>query len=572
MDPDTRQPDPSARLRLVDVRLNGGRGVAHLGGRLTGVFATSESRSDAARWIAATLAGPRPPEAEASVEIGGEIVSVASLPPLLLAPGESAVIDLDAIGRQWQEWCARRRDELAAAHASCRLEIYRLDAAVERAVSQAPVAVEEPEPAAVAEPELPAFASADVPSPDGPIEDDTPFQAQVRFLLSELESLPSERLPEGMLLADAWEAQAALVRVRAAVDGVPEIDIDALEARVNAARAVVATSEGRLPDEVRVHIEQCHALIVDAEKKLFEARRRHRSRAIEMYEQAVTSELLALADAGLDSYASFLLAIEAQDNGPDAAARHAAQVELAAARAALDDALQVPDVPTRAELDERDALIRTRAAELLGHEPDANAAAELRALRAESEGRAEKLAEIGEVLREGGVEVGDDVLGHARAILAPVQSEAPSLPPPPAAPIPAPPPGPVGASLDVDELEEQRSAQRRALEKLERELASLDAVYDTEVARLGAQDVATVLDRLLASYRAGDLLAGRIPLVLDGVLDAFGTEIREAAMMKLAEAVDVQTILVSDDPEMMQSVANAGGVLARWPESTATVE
>ena len=42
-------------------------------------------------------------------------------------------------------------------------------------------------------------------------------------------------------------------------------EIDALEARVNAARAVVATSDGRLPDEVRVHIEQCHALIVDAE-------------------------------------------------------------------------------------------------------------------------------------------------------------------------------------------------------------------------------------------------------------------------------------------------------------------
>jgi hypothetical protein len=36
----------------------------------------------------------------------------------------------------------------------------------------------------------------------------------------------------------------------------------------------------------------------------------------------------------------------------------------------------------------------------------------------------------------------------------------------------------------------------------------------------------TALDGLLASYREGELLAGRLPLVLDGVLDGFGVEVR----------------------------------------------
>ena len=71
---------------------------------------------------------------------------------------------------------------------------------------------------------------------------------------------------------------------------------------------------------------------------------------------------------------------------------------------------------------------------------------------------------------------------------------------------------------------------------------------------------------LLDLYRAGQLLAGRLPLVLDGALDGLGAPGREAAVQALAQADDLQTIVVSDDVEVMQSVAIAGGTLVRWPQ------
>ena len=332
--------------------------------------------------------------------------------------------------------------------------------------------------------------------------------------------------------------------------------------------------------------------MLEAEGQLLVAKRRHRARAIAGYEHAVAAELLALADAGIESYASFLLLVEAADDPSTALARRLAEAEFAEARAVFDDALQVPDMPTRAELDEREAQMRSRSSQLLGYPPGNDPAAELRALRVPTEGRVELLDEIADVLRKRGIVVTGDVVDHARAFVAssekaaaveqeptpppppspsPSPSRSPSPPPPRAEPEPVAPGPPRPAAvksaraLDVEALEQQRFAHDRALEQLDTDLAAIDAVYNADLTALGAADLSRAVEVLLDAYRDRHLLAGQLPLVLDGALDGLRAPAREAAIKVLAGADDLQTIVVSSDVEVMQSVAQAGGTLVRWP-------
>ena len=131
MHPDTPPSDRPPRLRLVDIRVSPGRQL-HLGGKLAGVLTESPDRSAAAHWIASTIAGPRPPESDGSIDIDGTLVSVHSLPSPMLSPGVPRVVDRELLRMQWRASCGRRRDELAATHASYRLERYRIEAALER--------------------------------------------------------------------------------------------------------------------------------------------------------------------------------------------------------------------------------------------------------------------------------------------------------------------------------------------------------------------------------------------------------------------------------------------------------
>ena len=118
--------------------------------------------------------------------------------------------------------------------------------------------------------------------------------------------------------------------------------------------------------------------------------------------------------------------------------------------------LGVPDMPTRAELEEREAQMRLRATELLGRPPGADPAGELRALRVPTEGRAEMLDEIAEMLREHGLVVTGDLLEYARAFLAsngnPEVAAAAAAPPPPSAPPPEVPTVPVPAANGADRI------------------------------------------------------------------------------------------------------------------------
>jgi hypothetical protein len=407
---------------------------------------------------------------------------------------------------------------------------------------------------------------------DGP-DEGAALRPQVQSLLATLDGLPAAPLPEGALLAEAWEAHAALVRVRHAVEALPSADVEALERRVDAARATLAETSPAIPEHARAQIEACHHGVVEAEAALFAAKRRHRTRAITNYEHAVAAELVTLADAGMDSYASFLLAIDDGAAASNAAARRFAQADLEDARGELDEVLQVPDMPTRAELDERGAQIVARASQLLGHAPGPDPGAELRALRVPTEERTELLDQLAAVLTAAGIAIVGDVVDCARTYLAPRKPRPDPAPKdPPVATSPRPEPVRVAAApvssvrvVDVETLEQQRFAHDRALEQLDTELAAIDAVYNADLRSLPAAELTRAVDVLLDRYRTGSLMGGQLPLVLDGALDGLGRPAREAAVQALAHAHDLQTIVVSDDVEVMQSLAQAGGTLVRWP-------
>jgi hypothetical protein len=292
-------------------------------------------------------------------------------------------------------------------------------------------------------------------------------------------------------------------------------------------------------------------------------KRRKRAKAVERYEQAVAVELVALADAGIESYAAFLVAV-ADGEAAEAGEREAAEAELAVARAELDQARLVRDVPTMRELDERADLMLARATELLGRPPGADAATELRALRIEPDRTVEEVEEIAAVLREAGAEASRNVVASGRAFLAvprPLPEDRPEASPP--------------SALTADEinvLEQQARLHDLALADLADELERLHRAASVPVEQLPANDLVAALDAVLARYRAGALLEGRLPVVIDGVIDEIAREPREAAVRTLAGIDDIQVIVVSDDAEVLQCLANARAVLVRWPERSESPE
>jgi hypothetical protein len=228
--------------------------------------------------------------------------------------------------------------------------------------------------------------------------------------------------------------------------------------------------------------------------------------------------------------------------------------------------------------------MRVRATELLGHPPGEDPPEELRALRTEPEGRDQIVAEIAELLHAEGIPVRHDVVTTARAFLAP-----PADPPTPARhasplaaegfepddpsarlPIPSNVVDPE-RSREVADLEEQRAALDRNLVDLEADLLRIDKANGSAPARIEGADLVRLLEGVIDSYERRELLAGRLPLVLDGVLDGLDAETREAAVKVFARAPEVQTVVVTDDPEVMQSLSRAGATLVRWPEQVVTM-
>ncbi len=355
---------------------------------------------------------------------------------------------------------------------------------------------------------------------------------------------------------------------------------------MNLARAVAGLNAKAVPGETQMNIDQRHRWVAEAEINLAEAKRKTRAQAKAAYEEAVAAEMAALIEAGFDSYDSYVWALNTEAMPTDDEFRRVAELELAEARQALDEAREVPDVPTRLELEEREAQMRLRAAELLGRVPGADPAAELRALCIERDGRPQALANIAELLQSQGIPVEHDVVATARGVLgSPAPAAVEALAPPPApdpaeavlveesGPLPIPP-NVVDPerSREFADLEEQRAALDRKLADLEAELKSIDEANRSAPARFVGTDLIRALESALASYEARDLLAGRLPLVLDGVLDGLDADTREAAVEVFARAREVQTVVVTNDPEVMQTLSRAGATLVRWPQVGSTAQ
>jgi hypothetical protein len=233
-----------------------------------------------AHLIASAVAGPCPEGVDGSVVAGGEIVSVRALPSRL-APGAPILVDRAVMADEWTAWCAARRDELAVEHASRRLERHRIDAALERSG-------QEPGEAEAAE---------------DTVDEVDPRRVRLAAALDPVGGDTPPPLPEGQLLAEAWDAHSTLVRARGAADVTAAAALEPLERRVDRARQVLAEMPVPVPNDVQVHIERCHEDVLAAEAELLEVKRRKRAKAVERYEQAVAAELVAHADAGMESYA-----------------------------------------------------------------------------------------------------------------------------------------------------------------------------------------------------------------------------------------------------------------------------
>jgi hypothetical protein len=204
-------------------------------------------------------------------------------------------------------------------------------------------------------------------------------------------------------------------------------------------------------------------------------------------------------------------------------------------------------------------LARARA--ILGRDPRDDVASELRAYLADPPERSERVEELAELLREEGIVDLDDVVGRARAFIAT----------PPSVHIPQPPTWAMRVSrpdvplAEMEGLENQLAEKEQVLEELAVENIRLVAARESDLLRLGPDDFVRAVDAMVDAYRAGEVLEGHLPLVLDGVLDGLAADARDAAVLALSRVDDAQVIVVTADDAVTQRIAAAGGTIVRWP-------
>lgn len=119
----------------------------------------------------------------------------------------------------------------------------------------------------------------------------------------------------------------------------------------------------------------------------------------------------------------------------------------------------------------------------------------------------------------------------------------------------------------VENLRRHRAEQDRVLRELEAEIARLDRIHDADIDAIGPADLAGVIGSMLESYRSDCVLGGGLPIVLDGALDGLEPGARRTAVRALAAPRDVQSIVVTEDPQVMNSVTEAGGTIVLWSDA-----
>jgi len=521
------QPDDSTRLRLVEVRAAGG--VLHVGGGFAAVLTAPAARSAVARRIATTVVGPRPADLDGTVEIAGRLVSARSLPSPLLPPSAPSLVGRELIRSHWSRACTRRLAALECEHSERARALERAEQALAAARRRA-----ERERAAARE----------------RLEREAEAREEVRRLLGALDDLAPVPSPEASLLAEEWERHVgdrdALDALRAA-----EQEVEAARVRVRTARiALAVTTRGVAPD-VRRAVEALHRAVVEAEANIDRLGRRAGTHAHARLASALRDERAALAAAGFDSYASYLVSV-VRGHGPgDPPERTQALLELAAAEAALEGAL-AEAVARREARQARTAELRARATRLLGRVPAEDVAADLRALRVEHPDAVVVRDALATALAGAGVDPGDDPVVAAADFLANAG---------PSAATPA-----TGADAEVDALRREVDVCESAVERVASERARLLAAHAGDAWSRDPDHAVLALTELLAAYRRGDVLGGRLPLVVDGAFDALPEPVLRAVMEVIAAARDVQPVVVTDDAAVFALAGSAGAQTSRWWE------
>jgi hypothetical protein len=582
------RPNTATRLRLMDLSLAGNR--AEFGGGLASVFVGTSDRTPVANAIASAVIGPRPAGISGTIEIAGRYVDLQTLPAPLLRPSATPWVDRLLLDDLWQEVCGQRRARIEAAHASRRLLRHRVGVSLERARERARELAEPPAPAPAPAPEpveVPVVAPAPprlVPAPDIA----TPVLQELLAAYDDLAPIPA---PEALTLADEFDELAA--RPEIVIDDTVDLDLVALEARVATARLAVAQTAGIVHPEARSHIEEAHRSVVEAESALYEARKKDKAGALSRYQAALAAEHSVLAEAGVESYAQFLVTIAQGVPQVDLEARLRAETDLADAQTALQEA--------RATLalmhDGREELaleLRARAAQLLGHFPGEEPALELRALRVDHPDAEAVRTEVRRTLGTIDIAPERDVIGQARRVVADRIANPPMIPEPEPEPEPIVLAAPVEAVDDAVPLREldaaiaeERLALHAEISDLQRECDELDELLDAfereldyldEVATRDSTTLDTdarnaLFDALFACYRDGDLLAGRLPIVVDGALDGMEPgDVRQVAE-RLQLLDDIQVIVVTSDPEVERALDRVGARhVAMFPQPRAERE
>jgi len=564
--PPARTGDTPMRLRLV--ALETPAGVLDFGAGASCVITPPGAGDGIADAIARSVIGPRSPGARGAVDIGGRSVQLQSLPAPLLRPSAQATVDASLLGAIHQELLGARAAELETECAHRRLGRHRLEVRIERASAQ-----------------VRADHGGDAPAPTTPAPDET--ATRIDALLEELSGLEPVAPVVALELAAEFDAFEAAQSAGRPTDGdiapqptsapAPEAAVtpgpDARDLlAVARARAAHPSSAGLLGD--RAAIEAAHRAVAVAEAEVARAGRRDRAAARTRYDAAVAAERDALERAGVTSYAAFLLGLTTGATGaasvpaPMLVARPVAPDELGPAPSA-DGPVPAPGESARRDDEigdaaaddideatwERETELRARAAAMLGHFPGEDPATELRSLRRDHPDAERLRARLVEELGAAGVACAahDDVETAARAVLVmrradrnPRRDASGRRP---------------HRTDDLARLLHDRDRNEAALARVEQELAAVIEERAVPFARLDAAGAAAVVRALIARYRSGALLAGRLPLVVDRAFDGLADDALAACARVVAETHDAQVIVVSDRAQTGERMAGAGATM-----------
>ena len=536
---------PGARLRLVSLRIAGSQ--MSFGPGLACVSVDARIRPKVALGLARAVSGPRPAGTDGIVEIAGRLVTLSSLPAPLLRASAASVVDRALLDDLWHDLCTYRRAGLERAQAERRLLRRQDAAALARTHDRAR--------------ELDARVAA---APDPPSDEITP---RIELLLDTIERLAPVASAQALALADAFDE---LARRPSPPADLAAAGLAAAHARVATARIAAARACGGVRPHARARIDECHRAVVAAESALFESRRKDRAGARARYQEALAEERAALTEGGVDSYAAFLVATAQGAASVDLEARLRAELELADAEAELREASSKPPA---SEVAGEGSELRDRAAVLLGRAPGDDPASELRTLRVEHPDAPARRAELGALLVDAGeaspgdvtvanvVAIAEAVVRARRARLPVVAGEAE-----PAPLVPAPEFLEARAALEEETaaLVRADAEHERALADIEREMVRCDRLANTAVFSLPPDALPFLLDGLFERYRAGDLLGGRLPLVVDGAFDDLGPRRAASVALHLGALDDIQVIVVTADRELARLLARNDATTVAW--------